>query len=193
MRARRSVLVLMALFLLAACGGASDAGGDETAGDADAEVTEAEPVESEAAETGAESAGATSEAAGDGGAVIAVADTDLGEILVDGEGSSLYIFDNDTDGTSVCTGDCADTWPPLTGDVTAGDGVDAALLGTTERDDGTLQTTYDDQPLYYFAGDTAAGELNGQGVGEIWWVVGPDGQKITDQVGQAETSAAGGY
>jgi predicted lipoprotein with Yx(FWY)xxD motif len=195
MRARWLVLLLVALFLLAACGGASDdTGGDEAAADSDTEVTEAEPIESEPAETSSADTGATtSESAGDGGGAIDVADSDLGEILVDGDGMTLYVFDNDTDENSTCYDDCAANWPAFTGDVSAGDGVDEGLIGASERDDGTMQVTYDRQPLYYFAGDQAAGDLNGQSVGGIWWVVGPDGQKITDEVSQTSTSDSGGY
>ncbi|HEX6257820.1 MAG TPA: hypothetical protein VFZ70_18575, partial [Euzebyales bacterium] len=129
----------------------------------------------------------------EGGGAIEVTDSDLGEILVDGEGMTLYVFDNDTDGNSTCYDDCEANWPAFTGDVSAGDGVDDGLLGSSERDDGTMQVTYDGQPLYYFAGDQAPGDLNGQAVGDIWWVVDPDGQKITEEVSQASTSDRGGY
>jgi predicted lipoprotein with Yx(FWY)xxD motif len=193
MRARWLVLLLVAVFLLAACGG-DDTGADEAAGDADAAASEAEPEESEPAAATSEDAAATSEsAAGESGGAIEVTDSDLGEILADGEGLTLYVFDNDTDENSTCYDDCAANWPAFTGEVTAGDGVDDGLLGTSERDDGTVQVTYDGQPLYYFAGDQAAGDLNGQAVGGIWWVVGPDGGKITEEVSQASTSDSGGY
>jgi len=184
---RRIALLLVAL-LLAACGGAEDDAGGATEA---SEVTQA----SEPAAAPSEPSAATSdEASAAGGGAIEVSSTDLGDVLVDGEGMTLYVFDNDTDGTSTCTGDCEANWPPLTGDVTAGDGVDDSLLGTTERDDGSVQVTYADQPLYYFAGDQAAGDLNGQAVGGVWWVVGADGEKITDEVGQADdTSNRSGY
>lgn len=167
MNARRFALLLVALLMLAACGGADDqaASGDEAA---------SEPVA-----VASEPAVTSSEPAAGGGVTLEVSETDLGQILVDGDGMTLYVFDNDSDGQSTCTGDCAGNWPPVPDDVTAGDGVDDSLLGMTEREDGTAQATYDNQPLYYFAGDQAAGDTNGQGVGGIWWVVGPDGQKIT--------------
>src|SRR5688572_25910109 len=112
---------------------------------------------------------------------VAVADSDLGSILVDAEGITLYRFDNDTDGESTCYDDCEANWPPLLieGDSpAAGEGADESLLGTTERTDGTVQVTYAGQPLYYFAGDEAAGDVNGQAVGDIWWVVAADGAAI---------------
>jgi predicted lipoprotein with Yx(FWY)xxD motif len=194
MRARPLALLLTALLLLAACAGGDGQAADE-GGTSEAAAAPDEAVSSTAeppADTSEPAAGSSDASAAGGG--IEVADTDLGTILVDADGMTLYVFDNDSGGTSSCTGDCEANWPPLTGDVTAGDGVDAGLLGTTERDDGSVQVTYADLPLYHFAGDQAAGDLNGQAVGGIWWVVGPDGAKITDEVSQADTTTdTGGY
>jgi len=63
-------------------------------------------------------------------------------------------------------------------EATAGEGIDESLLGTVERDDGSTQTTYGGWPLYYFAADTAPGDLNGQGVGENWFVIDPSGEVV---------------
>jgi predicted lipoprotein with Yx(FWY)xxD motif len=111
-------------------------------------------------------------------ATVETADSALGTILVDDAGLTLYLFMNDTDGTSTCYDDCEANWPPLTvdGEPTAGEGADASLLGTTERDDGSTQVTYAGQPLYRFAGDQAAGDVNGQGVGDVWFAVTPEGE-----------------
>jgi predicted lipoprotein with Yx(FWY)xxD motif len=91
---------------------------------------------------------------------------------------TLYIFTNDTEGVSNCSGDCATNWPPLVvtddDEIAAGDGV-TGELDTIERDDGSLQVTYDGAPLYYFAGDSAAGDSNGEGVGGVWFIASPDG------------------
>jgi predicted lipoprotein with Yx(FWY)xxD motif len=179
---RRSLVITAALALtLAACGG-----DDATEEPAD-QVTAEEPAEEEAAEEPAdeelaeEEEPAVEEPAGDvGGAELAVADSDLGEILVDGEGMSLYRFDPDEQGDSTCYDDCEATWPPLEGPVTAGEGVDESLIGETERTDGTVQATYDSWPLYYYGPDSAAGDVTGQGVGEVWWVLAPDGSSITE-------------
>ena len=113
---------------------------------------------------------------------VATAESDHGEILVDGEGATLYVFMRDANGTSNCNDTCAQTWPPLTvdGDPTGGEGVDDELLGTTEREDGDTQVTYNDRPLYTYSGDSAAGDTEGQGVGDNWYVVGPDGEPITE-------------
>lgn len=188
MTVRRIALLLVALLMLAACASAED----DAAGEA-AVASEVATVSSPAAAVSEPSAAGAGEASDASGGEIAVSSTELGDILVDGAGMTLYVFDNDTDGTSTCTGDCVANWPPLTGDVTAGDGVDDSLLGTTERDDGMAQITYADQPLYYFAGDQAPGDVNGQAVGGIWWVIGVDGEKITDEVSQTSTSDDTGY
>ena len=111
---------------------------------------------------------------------------EFGDILVDAAGLSLYRFDPDEPGagTSACTGDCADAWPPLSEpEPTAGGGV-SAPLSTFERDDGTVQVAADGWPLYYFASDGAPGDVEGQGVNDVWWLVAPDGSKITEAAGQ---------
>lgn len=114
----------------------------------------------------------------DAGALVAVAASELGEILVDGEGNTLYLFTPDQQGESTCYDQCESAWPPLVGEVTAGDGADPALVGSTIRTDGTVQVTYNDWPLYYFAGDEAPGDTNGQGLNDVWFVVAPSGEAI---------------
>lgn len=111
---------------------------------------------------------------------IQVAQSALGPILADADGRTLYVFLNDEDNVSNCSGGCRDTWPPLDGeDVEAGEGVDRALLGTTtSTPDGQPQVTYKSQPLYYFSRDSQPGDTNGQGVGGVWFVVSPDGEPI---------------
>lgn len=116
-------------------------------------------------------------------ATVEVASSDLGEILVDADGMSLYLLENDTDGESTCYDDCEDNWPPLVadGEPVAGEGVDASKLGTAERTDGTMQVTYDGMPLYSFGGDQAPGDTNGQEIGDVWYVVAPDGSPVEDE------------
>ena len=98
-----------------------------------------------------------------------LADTGLGTGLVAANGMTLYMFMPDAQGDPTCTADCAQAWPPLTVDdgaeVTAGDGVDAALLGTATHPEAGTQVTYNGWPLYYFSGDSAPGDTNGQGSG----------------------------
>jgi predicted lipoprotein with Yx(FWY)xxD motif len=106
----------------------------------------------------------------------------LGKILVDNKGMTLYMFDKDTTDKSNCTGDCLKNWPALTvADekevMTPGDGVTGKLAVIT-RDDGTYQVTVNGMPLYTYAKDSKAGDVVGQAVGDVWWVVSADGMKV---------------
>jgi predicted lipoprotein with Yx(FWY)xxD motif len=115
-------------------------------------------------------------------ATVAVEDSDLGQIVVDAEGRTLYVFLVDETSESTCYDDCEASWPPLTvdGDPVAGEGIDASVLGTTEREDGSAQVTLDGHPLYYFASDETPDDINGQGVGDVWYVVSPEGEAIDE-------------
>ena len=101
-------------------------------------------------------------------------DPKLGAFLVDGQGMSLYIFTKDTPGVSNCSGKCLAAWPPLvaSGDLMAGSGV-TGKLGSITRDDGTKQVTYNDMPLYHWASDAKPGDVSGQGVGGVWFLMSP--------------------
>lgn len=118
---------------------------------------------------------------------LTVASSAVGDIVTDAAGMTLYLFTQDSPERSSCTGDCLEAWPPLTGQPSAGEGIDASLLGTIERDDGSTQATYAGWPLYYFAQDSAPGDLTGQGVNDVWYVLAPDGEQITEAV-PADTS-----
>ena len=110
--------------------------------------------------------------------LVTVADSTLGSILVDGDGNTLYLFTPDSQGESVCYDQCETAWPPLLDPIEAGDGITASLLGTAPRTDGTEQITYNGWPLYYFANDTAPGDINGQGINDVWYVLTPNGDAI---------------
>jgi predicted lipoprotein with Yx(FWY)xxD motif len=150
--------------LLAGCTG----GGDTTEPPADTGTTEETPD-------------ATTPGAGD--ALLMTADSDLGEIVVDADGMTVYMFDNDTQDsdTSTCEGDCATNWPAVTTDSEEAPAVEGVTgeVGTITGVDGETQVTLNGWPLYYFAGDSAAGDTNGQGQGGIWWVLDPAGEKIS--------------
>ncbi len=108
----------------------------------------------------------------------------LGTILVNGRGRTLYLFAADTSKNSTCTGACAAAWPPLltSGSAKVGTGAKANLLSTTTRSGGAKQVTYNNHPLYLYAGDAASGQTNGQGLtqfGALWWVVNPAGKQVT--------------
>lgn len=113
-------------------------------------------------------------------ATVMTASSDLGTILVDGKGMTLYLFTKDTQGSgkSTCEGECLAAWPPLLGDPQAGEATDQALLGTITRSDGTTQASYNGWPLYYWVKDSAPGDTTGQGVNKVWWVLDANGDAI---------------
>ena len=124
------------------------------------------------------------------GTVISTQAGSAGTFLTDG-GRAVYLWAKDGMNMSACTGACASAWPavPATGTLTATGGAKASDLGTITRSDGTKQVTYDGHPLYYFVGDSAAGQTNGQGsdnFGAKWWLVAPSGAEIT----AADTASA---
>lgn len=102
-------------------------------------------------------------------------DGTLGEYLVDGNGKTLYIFTKDVDGQSQCAGGCLTDWPVYHAiDVQPGSGIDLADFSSITRGDGSPQTTYKGWPLYYYGGDAAPGDTNGEAVGQSWYVAKPD-------------------
>ena len=176
---RRTLALLTAAFLvIAACGTDGEEGtSDTTVADA-GDTTTSAAVEEETTTTAAAAEETTTPATEPAGEGVSTAETDLGSILVDAEGFTLYIFTNDTEGTSTCYDDCAANWPAVPGDTAIGADLDASLFGTTARDDGSEQLTVNGMPLYRFTPDEAPGDVNGQGVGGVWFVVGADGNMI---------------
>ena len=133
------------------------------------------------------------------GAAVKVADTGsgLGRIIVDGRGRTLYLFEKDKHGKSVCTGQCAGFWPPLlsSGKPLAMAGAKASLLGTTKRADGRLQVTYNHHPLYTFAKDKSKGQTNGEGLnafGALWYAVSPAGSTVVSGSSSSSSSSSSG-
>jgi predicted lipoprotein with Yx(FWY)xxD motif len=126
-------------------------------------------------------------------ATVGVANTDLGKVLVDSKGRTLYLFQKDQGTKSTCFGECATDWPPLreSGKPTVADGAKASLVATTSRSDGKPQVTYNGHPLYLYEGDQKPGDTNGQGVigfGAAWYAVTPAGDQVS---GRAASSAGG--
>ena len=121
-------------------------------------------------------------------AELKAADSALGPIVVDQKGRTAYYFTKDTanSGKSACAGPCLQAWPPIT--TTSGtpsvDGI-SGKVGTIALTDGTKQITINGMPIYLFAKDTGPGDLKGQGVGSVWYVIAPDGKMVT--------KAASGY
>ncbi|HEX5533183.1 MAG TPA: hypothetical protein VFX33_05530 [Actinomycetales bacterium] len=129
--------------------------------------------------SGGSSAGSSGAAAGSG--MISLASTSLGQVLTGPDGRTLYVFDPDTQsGNSTCYDKCAATWPPLelNGKPSVGQGLDVSKFAETQRKDGSMQVTYNKWPLYYFAKDTKAGDVNGEGVGGIWWAINAAGDRV---------------
>jgi predicted lipoprotein with Yx(FWY)xxD motif len=114
---------------------------------------------------------------------VTIAHGKLGAYLTDSKGRALYLFEADKGMASTCYSACASVWPPLnsTASVAAGAGVSRTLLGTTKRTDGGSEVTYHGHPLYYYAGDKAAGSVTGQGLNQFgakWYLIAPNGKKI---------------
>ncbi|HEY5630361.1 MAG TPA: plastocyanin/azurin family copper-binding protein [Candidatus Limnocylindrales bacterium] len=190
LRPRAAALLVTAALAVGACSGAA---------------ATAAPTTAPAATTAA----AASASAGAAYQVAVAQDAKLGAHLTGEDGKSLYLLTADSSGTSTCTAGCAKAWPPFELDpgetVTAGTGVSGALATIMRADDGKEQVTYNGIPLYYFAKDAKAGDVNGQGVKGVWFLVAPAstalGGAITGGVGQVAAaassapaqSASGGY
>jgi predicted lipoprotein with Yx(FWY)xxD motif len=121
---------------------------------------------------------------------VGVADENVGKILVDSQGRTLYLFERDSGTKSTCSGACAIEWPPLraTRKPTVGNGANASIVATSARSDGEQQVTYNGHPLYLFSADQTAGDTNGQGVnafGGLWYVLSSSGNEITTSTGSS--------
>lgn len=177
LRSKFTAIGLVAIIGFAACGDDSsslttDAATTPTA-DGDGGDYDYSPVaETNAADTTVDDSG--------GGDDVMLADSDLGQILVDGAGTTLYLFATDPPDTATCTGGCAGTWPamPASDDLHVGDGLDDDLFTTIAGESGP-QLSFNGHPLYYYAGDSSPGDTNGQGVGGVWFAIGADGDPVT--------------
>jgi predicted lipoprotein with Yx(FWY)xxD motif len=137
-------------------------------------------------DNGAAAASAQSTASsGQSAAVVATAsEGNLGTILVDSKGRTLYLFKKDSGTKSACSGACATAWPPLraNGKPSVAGGADASLIGTTTRSDGKPQVTYNGHPLYLYQGDEKPGDTEGQGstaFGAAWYVLSAAGHQVS--------------
>jgi predicted lipoprotein with Yx(FWY)xxD motif len=168
-----ALLAVAATMAIAGCGGSSSSssssGGESTASEASGSET---------------SASSGSEAGGEAAPVAVGSAKEVGEVLVDANGMTLYYFEKDQKGSgkSKCSGPCAEAWPPLLteGEPAAMSGVQSSMLGTIERSDGTTQVTYAGWPLYTFVEDKKPGEDNGtdsKAFGASWYPLHPNGEK----------------
>ena len=110
-------------------------------------------------------------------AEVKIAQSDLGPILVDQMGRTLYAFIKDENKSSACDADCVAVWPALTSESTV-EGKDGADVKLVSRIEESSQAVYGKWPLYYFVGDQVPGDLNGQGVDEEWFAIAPDGKLV---------------
>ncbi|GII58438.1 hypothetical protein Pth03_68270 [Planotetraspora thailandica] len=114
------------------------------------------------------------------GGPVGTSSSSIGLIVVDSTGRTVYAYDKDTTDpvASTCTGECAATWQPVpaTTDVS---GIDAGLVGSLPRADGSQQLTIAHHPVYVYSGDKAAGEVKGQLVKGLWHALSPNGKEIT--------------
>ena len=172
----RCTAAALLLTLLAACGDDSGTDADEpdSTPSATADVTDA-PTASATAEP---TPFPTSEPAEPGTRIVA-SGSEFGQMLFDGTGQAIYLFDIEATSKPRCYDACAEAWPPVlaNGDPVAGRGIDGSLLGTTKRTDGTVQVTYNDHPLYFYAHEGKR-EVKCHDIflnGGNWYVVQPGG------------------
>jgi len=193
-----AAMAAAAVLVLAACSATGSAAGAGAAGGSGATTAPATPAattdltggsgyggygggattQALAATQGPAASTATSGAGGSGTAYVVNVATDaaVGSFLTGEDGKTLYVFKKDSPGSSACTGQCSTNWPPFSLDsgetAKAGTGV-TGTIATITRSDGSIQVTYNDAPLYYFAADRKAGDVTGQGVGGVWFVATP--------------------
>lgn len=144
------------------------------------------------ATTGGSSPSTSHSATASASDALSTASTSLGTVIVDGKGMTVYVFDKDTQnsGTSACTGACITAWPAVTAS-SAHPSVSGVTgkVGTIPTPNGGHQVTVDGWPLYTYAGDAAKGDVKGQGLQGVWWVVSPSGTKVTST--SSSTSSSG--
>jgi predicted lipoprotein with Yx(FWY)xxD motif len=168
-----TVAALAAGLLVAGCGGDDDDDSDGASGGAATATQAAAPAETQPAPAPAQGPGTT----------IKTADSQFGAVLFGAGDQAIYYFDKESGSRSECYGACAEAWPPVLteGPPQAGSSAQAGLLGTTERDDGTTQVTYDGHPLYYYAHE-GPNEVTCHDVSEfggLWLAVQPNGERVS--------------
>lgn len=145
---------------------------------------------------GSGNAGSTPSTSGSGSAsVIKTASATVSgkamTILTNAQGMTLYYRTSDTT-TSVCSGGCAQAWPPVLFSGSGNPGSSASLSGslTVSANANGRQVEYNGHPLYTYTGDTAPGQMNGQGFMGIWFVV---PTSLAPSNGSGGTPSSGGY
>jgi predicted lipoprotein with Yx(FWY)xxD motif len=189
-RAGTAVALIGVTLLVAACGSSNSSTASTTSSGAGSTAAAA-GYGSSPSSTG------TGTGTAPAGLKIATAHGSVGTYLVGPTGRALYMWVADKNGTSSCSGGCAQAWPPLItkGSPQAGGGAMAADLNTIKRSDGTLQVTYKGHPLYYFAADTAPGSTKGNGsnsFGAKWWLLSTSGGPVSGSGSSSSSSSSSG-
>jgi predicted lipoprotein with Yx(FWY)xxD motif len=171
-----ALLALLAV-VIAGCG----SGGGSSTSTSESESSAKKSASSESS-AGSENKAASSESSGGSAAVMSLGHTNVGMVLVDSNGMTVYDFHKDKGTTSSCYGACEQAWPPVTteGEPTVGNGASASKLGTTKRKDGTMQVTYAGHPLYTFVEDKKPGEAHGNDTsafGAQWYALKGSGEE----------------
>jgi predicted lipoprotein with Yx(FWY)xxD motif len=167
-----TIVTVAAGLLIAGCGDDDDDSESASGGGGTATEAAAPPATEPVAPA---SAGART--------TIKTADSQYGDVLFGVADQAIYYFDKESGSKSECYGACAEAWPPVLteGAPAAGGGAQPELLGTTQRDDGTTQVTYDGHPLYYYAHE-GPGEVTCHDVSEfggLWLAVQPTGEAVS--------------
>jgi predicted lipoprotein with Yx(FWY)xxD motif len=131
-------------------------------------------------------------------ATVGIANSNLGSVLVDSSGRTLYLFKADSGTKSACAGACATAWPPLLASAkpTAGTGLTASKLGTITRSGGSRQVAYNGHPVYLYVGDKKPGDVNGEAVtafGAAWFALTPSGSQISARPTSSPAGTTDGY
>ncbi|HWC21318.1 MAG TPA: hypothetical protein VG502_03370 [Flexivirga sp.] len=181
MRSTRGLGALGAVALvatLAACGSSGSSGGG----------TSAAPATS----SGMTSSAAAGAAAGK--ATLSITKTSLGPVVTGPDGRTVYQYDKDTKGSgkTACSGPCVSKWPAVTVAGTPKVMGITGKVGTIKGMNGEKQVTLDGWPLYYYAGDGSAGDVNGQGFKGIWWALNSKGAKVTTSPASSTGGGKGG-
>jgi len=182
---------VLGALVIAGCGSSNDETTGESAGGGSAENASAETggygrAYGGGGESSSTTAAAESSSEGGGTTFVSTGKAgDLGQVIVNSDGMTLYDFHKDKGTKPSCYGACEGFWPPLTtsGEPMAKGGAQASMLGTTERKDGTMQVTYAGHPLYTFVKDEKSGEANGndyKAFGAQWYALMPNGEEPGD-------------
>jgi predicted lipoprotein with Yx(FWY)xxD motif len=181
-----AAFAVLGILAVAGCGSSNDTTGESSNGAGSAAAYGGGAYGGgESSSTTASEEGASTGGAGETTFVSTATAGDLGQVIVNSEGMTLYDFHKDKGTTSSCYGACESAWPPLSTSAKpqAEGGAQSSMLGTTERKDGTMQVTYNGHPLYTFAEDKKAGEANGNdfsAFGAQWYALMPNGEEPPD-------------